>query len=67
MPSPYVLLANSCDNGPCPTLYVNPDTGDVLVQGYTTTAAPPRDVPAGEDVLHIPAEAWQKLLSQLGR
>lgn len=67
MPSPYVLLANSCDDGPCPTLYVNPDTGDVLVQGYATTDTPPDAVPDGEDVLHIPAEAWRKLLTRLGR
>lgn len=67
MASPYVLLAGSCDNGPCPTLYVNPNTGDVLVQGYITSDAPPDAVPAGEDVLHIPAAAWQTLLSRLGR
>lgn len=63
----YRLLANSCDGGPCPTLYVDDLTGDVLVQGYVTTDAPPTAVPAGEDVLLIPAAAWQKLLSQLPR
>ena len=63
----YRLLAGSCDNGPCPTLYVDDLTGDVLVQGYVTTDTPPDSVPAGEDVLLIPAAAWQKLLAQLGR
>lgn len=67
MPSTYRLLAGSCDNGPCPNFWVDDSTGDVLVQGYVTSAAPPDAVPDGEAVLHIPAEAWQKLLSRLGR
>jgi hypothetical protein len=63
----YRLLAGSCDDGPCPTLYVDDLTGDVLVQGYVTAAAPPQSLPAGEAVVHVPAAAWQKLLSQLPR
>lgn len=63
----YRLLAESCDNGPCPTFYVDDSTGDVLVQGYTTTDLPPGDMPDGEGVVRIDATAWAKLLSRLDR
>lgn len=38
-------------------------TGDVQVQGYVTVA--PATVPAGEEVVHVPADAWQRLLAGL--
>jgi hypothetical protein len=56
------LLAGSCDEGPCPTLWLEP-SGDVKVQGYVTTFD--RPVPAGEDVVHIDAAAWGRLLADL--
>lgn len=56
-------LAGSCDSGPCPTFYVEDGTGEVTVQGYVTTA--PFPVPAGEDVVRIPADAWARLLADL--
>jgi hypothetical protein len=59
----YRVLAGSCDGGPCPTLYVDDDTGDITVQGYVTDA--PAGIPNGEDVVHIPAEAWRHLLAGL--
>lgn len=59
----YRLLAPSCDDGPCPTFYVEPSTRDVKVQGYRTT--PPGPIPDGEDVVLIDAEAWTLLLSRL--
>lgn len=58
----YRLLAQSCDSGPCPTFYVG-DDGHVKVQGYLTT--PPGPLPAGEDVVDIPADAWARLLADL--
>lgn len=64
MRSPYVLLAGSCDVGPCPTLYVH-DSGDVLVQGYVTDAALPSAPSSGTGVLSVPAAAWRTLLSRL--
>lgn len=36
---------------------------DVKVQGYITDSPVP--LPSGEDVVHIPAEAWVRLLSRL--
>jgi len=60
----YALLAGSCNDGPCPTFYVDDLTGDVLVQGYKTTERA-GVLPEGEDVVHIPADAWQKLLRNL--
>jgi hypothetical protein len=35
----------------------------VKVQGYITDSPVP--LPSGEDVVHIPAEAWAQLLSRL--
>ena len=63
----YRLLAGSCEDGPCPTFYVDDLSGDVLVQGYATTEQPPGGLPVGEDVVRIPAEAWAKLLSRTPR
>ena len=63
----YRLLSGSCNTGPCGTFYVDDETGDVLVQGYLTTRRPPKDIPDGEDVLHIPADQWAKLIANLPR
>lgn len=59
----YELLAGSCDGGPCPTFHRDQVTGDVKVQGYVTESPVP--LPSGENVVHIPAEAWARLLSRL--
>lgn len=61
----YRLLAGTCNDGPCPTLWIDDQTGDVLVQGYVTSHCPPVTVPLEEDVVRIPAAAWQKLLRNL--
>lgn len=63
----YRLLAWTCNDGPCPTLYIDDATGDVLVQGYLTTDKAPAEVPAGEGLLKIDAAAWQKLVAQIAR
>lgn len=31
------LLGTTSDEGKCPTLYEDVDTGDIIVQGYTVT------------------------------
>lgn len=62
----YRLLSGSCDVGPCPTFYMDDLTGDVMVQGYLT-GEQPVSPPPGEGFVHIPAEAWQTLLSRLPR
>lgn len=59
----YELLAGSCDSGPCPAFHRDRATGDVKVQGYITGSPVP--LPSGEDVVHIPAEAWARLMSRL--
>lgn len=57
------LLGESCHEGPCPTLYRDTDTGQVTVQGYTTSL--PGPIPHGEDVVAIPEDAWGRLLADL--
>lgn len=61
----YRLLAGSCDDGPCPTFYVDDKTGDVLVQGYLTGHTPPTGLPDGEGVVRIDKAAWATLLRRL--
>ena len=47
-------LAGSCPNANCPAVWdPETDTGDLLVQGYVSTAI---EVPAGESVVRVPAE-----------
>lgn len=60
----WETLSNTCHNGPCPTAHRENTTGDVKVQGYVTTADE-LNVPAGEDIVFIPADAWARLLADL--
>lgn len=55
------LQANSCDGGPCPTFHFD-DPTVVKVQGYVTSLP---GIPAGEDVIAIPPDAWARLLADL--
>lgn len=59
------VLAGSCDNGPCPTIYKT--DGGVIVQGLKTQD--PEHLPAGmpdhEGVVFIPDAAWGRLISRL--
>lgn len=59
----FKILGESCHGGPCPTFRRDTVTGAVEVQGYVTSASHP--VPAGEDVVLIPADAWARLLADL--
>ena len=61
--APRRLQANSCDGGPCPTFHFD-DPAVVRVQGYVTSL-PGSRVPAGEDVIAIPPDAWARLLADL--
>jgi hypothetical protein len=54
--SKLTLLASLCGTGTCPTVYQT-DRGTLVVQGYTVTPASAGiDVPAGEQLVEIPAE-----------
>lgn len=59
-----LTLGESCHNGPCPTLHQDPETGDVVVQGYVCSR-PEIRLPDGEDLVSIPADAWARLLADL--
>jgi hypothetical protein len=56
-PSPKLtLLTSICGSGTCPTVY-RTDRGTLVVQGYTITAEQADlDLPAGEQLVEIPAE-----------
>ncbi|MFD8915656.1 hypothetical protein [Streptomyces sp. NPDC059575] len=43
------MLGTTSEEGKCPTLYEDLDTGDIIVQGYTVTD--PSDVSQLENVL----------------
>jgi hypothetical protein len=43
------MLGTTSDEGKCPTLYEDLDTGDIIVPGYTVTD--PDDVAQFKDVL----------------
>lgn len=50
------LLSSLCGTGTCPTVY-RTDRGTLVVQGYTVTAdQADLDLPAGEQLVEIPAE-----------
>jgi hypothetical protein len=56
-PAPKLTLVTTlCGGGTCPTVY-RTDRGTLVVQGYTVTAENVDiDLPAGEQLVEIPAE-----------
>lgn len=60
----FRLIANTCEGGPCPRIWIDEETGDVIVQGYLTDKAP-KPPPSGEGFLRIPPADWHKLISQV--
>ncbi len=59
------VIADSCDNGPCPTIYKI--DGGVIIQGVKTQDPEhmPPDMPDHEGVVFIPDAAWERLTSRL--
>lgn len=57
------VIAHSagCNDGSCPTIWQDTETGDVLIRGYTS---PDSSVEAD---VRIPASDWAYLLAQLPR
>ncbi|MET7396948.1 hypothetical protein ABZS66_26040 [Dactylosporangium sp. NPDC005572] len=50
------LVTTLCGGGTCPTVY-RTDRGTLVIQGYTVTAENVAiDLPAGEQLVEIPAE-----------
>ncbi len=58
----WTVVAETCRQGPCPTLYVNPETGGVRVQG--NHADPHMPIPGFEGMLDISKEEFRDLLRQ---
>ncbi|MFF0189069.1 hypothetical protein [Streptomyces sp. NPDC005244] len=54
-------MGTTSENGNCPTLYEDTDTGDIVVQGYTVTA--PEDIAQLRDVL--PSESFVPIPREL--
>ncbi|MGW5427910.1 hypothetical protein ACWET9_11920 [Streptomyces sp. NPDC004059] len=54
------FIGTTSENGNCPTLYEDLDTGDLVVQGYTVTdpadIAQLRDVLDSESFVRVPRE-----------
>jgi hypothetical protein len=57
VPAPMLTLVTTlCGGGSCPTVY-RTDRGTLVVQGYTVTPDNVNiDLPAGEQLVEIPAE-----------
>lgn len=56
-----VLADSDCDDGTCPTFFIENAAGDVRVRGYD-----PQDATREIDVL-IPAARWAVLIANMGR
>ena len=55
--------AETCRNGPCPTIYIDDTTGAVRVQG--TRVDSHVDMPNFESMLEFSPEAWADLMRQM--
>lgn len=65
---PARVIARTCYEGKCPTM-IRTESGDIAVQGYNITSPEtelPVDmvIPAGESVVVIPADMFQRLVQQ---
>jgi hypothetical protein len=50
------IVTTYCGSNTCPTVYTS-DRGTLVIQGYTVSAADAGvDLPAGENLVEIPAE-----------
>ncbi|MFF2385165.1 hypothetical protein [Streptomyces sp. NPDC058108] len=62
------FIGTTSENGNCPTLYEDTDTGDIVVQGYTVTdpedVAQLRDVLPSESFVRIPRELLNRFTSR---
>lgn len=56
-----VLASSSCQDGDCPTFWVDDATGMVTVRGYDAAS------PTGETDVTIPGPVWAHLVSQIPR
>ncbi len=54
-----ILLASTCPDGDCPSIWTDPETGDVIVRGPDD-----QDVTRERDVRFTKA-TWQSMLRQL--
>ncbi|WP_367134833.1 MULTISPECIES: hypothetical protein [Streptomyces] len=54
------LIGTTSDDGKCPTLYEDLDTGDIIVQGYTVTETHKtkefENILDGESFVRVPRE-----------
>ena len=63
---PLQAVANICTSGSCPTVYVDPRTDTVIVQGFTVSAKHRGiDLPDGETLVEIPKELLAEALRNL--
>jgi len=58
----WIKVARSCETGPCPTIYVDPDTGNVRVQG--NRVEPHVDIPDFEGMLEYGPSDWSNIIEQ---
>lgn len=59
----WTTIAGSCEQGPCPTVHVDAETGAVRVQGNTVT--PHLAIPGPEGMPEIPAADWRNIVEQI--
>lgn len=63
---PLRPVANICTAGSCPTVYVDGDTDNLIVQGFTVSAKHRGiDLPEGETLVEIPKELLAEALRNL--
>lgn len=55
--------AETCRNGPCPTIYIDDTTQKVRVQGARVAAHV--DIPGFESMLEFTADEWADMMRQL--
>jgi hypothetical protein len=57
LPEQLRPIANLCTASSCPTVYLDADTGTLVVQGFDVSATQEGvEVPAGESLVRVPVD-----------
>ncbi|MDY7088925.1 MAG: hypothetical protein SYR96_27950 [Actinomycetota bacterium] len=59
-------IANKCANGSCPTVYLDADSGTLVVQGFDVPRVQEGvEIPEGESLVRVPIELLVEAMNSL--
>lgn len=59
----WTKIAGSCEQGPCPTIYIDETTGGARIQANRVN--PHLPIPDFEGMVEMPPEDWANIVEQI--